>query len=226
MYHRVNLMLINFQVTNSDLPPPTQIVDCLVTTTPAASTTTTSTTTTSSAAATAVTSTTNATSVVSVDAITVADTTPEAVVSLDSAPQLELKEEPASVIVPTIAEDSKSKSPLKRERRKTNKKAISREFIESDEDSPEDVRTSDLKQETDTEVKPSGDSDHCETTEEERLEEADVASVITDNVPKPGSSSYSLLKPKPEEDLDVTTTFFFYQFHYFIHRFLLKLVIC
>ena len=186
-------------------------------TAPAAVTTTTTSTTTTPAAVIA-TITTTTTTVVSVVAATAVATTPEAVVSLGSAPQLELKEEPASVIVSTIAEDCKSKSPLKRERRKTNKKAISREFIESDEDSPEDVRTSDVKLEVDSEEKPSGDSDHCETAEEEKSEEVNPASVIVDNVPKPGSSSYSLPKAKLDEDLDVSTTFTLcYWSHHFYH---------
>lgn len=106
-----------------------------------------------------------------------------------------------------VTDDLKSNTPpLKRERRKTGaRKAISREFIESDEDSPEDPGVSnDSTPKAIEEEKASSDSTPSETAEDddpsEKISQQDDS--VLDR--KPNSVCSNSSKLKAEEDLDVS----------------------
>lgn len=126
----------------------------------------------------------------------------------DADEEEEEEEEEEEDLVP---DDSKSNTPpLKRERRKTGaRKAISREFIESDEDSPEDPGASNdsTPNKAIEEDKVSSDSTPSETAEDDDLAEKnnDAESLLA--LRKPSSNCSGLLKLKSDEDLDVCLFF-------------------
>lgn len=107
----------------------------------------------------------------------------------------------------SVAEENKSSTPpLKRERRKGGaRKAISREFIESDEDSPEDPGASnDSTPKVCEEEKASSDSTPSETAEDEDPVEGNNESEEVIAIRKHNSDSTVPSKSKAEEDLDVS----------------------
>ncbi len=126
----------------------------------------------------------------------------------DADEEEEEEEEEEEDLVP---DDSKSNTPpLKRERRKTGaRKAISREFIESDEDSPEDPGASNdsTPNKAIEEDKVSSDSTPSETAEDDDPAEKnnDAESFLA--LRKPSSNCSGLLKLKTDEDLDVCLFF-------------------
>jgi hypothetical protein len=111
-----------------------------------------------------------------------------------------------------VQDDTKSNTPpLKRERRKAGaRKAISREFIESDEDSPEDPGASNdsTPNKAIDEEKLSSDSTPSETADDDDPTEKnnDAESLLA--LRKPSSNCSGLLKlQKTDEDLDVCLFF-------------------